>query len=367
MDLILITSAILCLANPNVIKTVSFQLSFVAASSILLFKEEVDYYFFGKLKSFVFDSLSVSITASFFTLPILIYHFHSFSFGSILINTLLVPFASLILPLLYISLLFQISVLSLQDFINLDLIANLIWIPTSYSLKLLITWSQYLSQKISFYRIFQANLYLVFVFYFITLLAFFFLSFYKKNQLALRILSFTILLLFFLSIYNLSENKKASIEKNTYISFDSFLIKENNSLYISGTCKYSFHKMNKIIHSTYCNHIENIYLEKQACLGLALKCQRQNSAYLFYYFKSDFELESSLEVNEYFPKKFSNLIIFNSSKDSISSLASMTSTGSGSIAIIFPYKSKDRVEVWNQNKKLLGIREEWKFMKPDEL
>ncbi|MEY8761216.1 ComEC/Rec2 family competence protein [Chryseobacterium tongliaoense] len=79
---------------------VGFQLSFVAVLGIFWLNQPILKYFPRQdhyLKKLIFNTASISISAQWATLPLVLYYFHQFSFISIIANLVIVPFSEIII------------------------------------------------------------------------------------------------------------------------------------------------------------------------------------------------------------------------------------------------------------------------------
>ncbi|MDR5657960.1 ComEC/Rec2 family competence protein [Serpentinicella sp. ANB-PHB4] len=104
---------VLVLYNPYVLFSVSFQLSFMATLSILLFYKLIEVY----LEKFIHNPkikslLAVTLSAQLGTMPIIAFHFNYISFISIIANLLIVPVIGVLIALVLMSII--IGVLSSQ-------------------------------------------------------------------------------------------------------------------------------------------------------------------------------------------------------------------------------------------------------------
>ncbi|EMY14531.1 hypothetical protein LEP1GSC043_4491 [Leptospira weilii str. Ecochallenge] len=82
---------------------------------------------------------------------------------------------------------------------------------------------------------------------------------------------------------------------------------------------------------------------------------------------SRFHFLKSNPIREIFLSKESKILFFHTKKDSLFQLSQKTKTGGGWILLETPYGSRDDSEVWNRNRKLLGLSENWMFLEKDEL
>ncbi|WP_133122069.1 ComEC/Rec2 family competence protein, partial [Leptospira levettii] len=140
-DLLIISSATIALFCYSDFLSIGFLLSFSAVFGIFYLKPSLDQMFFKSNKSFLKENLTLTTVCSLCTFPVLVYFFHSYSFGGIWINYCLVPLAGILLPSLYLTLLLQSF---LPSSLSL-LLSDWIWIPASYLLSLFLKLFQSLS------------------------------------------------------------------------------------------------------------------------------------------------------------------------------------------------------------------------------
>ncbi|MFD2116154.1 DNA internalization-related competence protein ComEC/Rec2 [Paenibacillus yanchengensis] len=117
IHIIAATALIMLLYKPAYLYDVSFQLSFIVTSGLIIGVPALRNYFpQKKMQRFIFDIFTVSLVAQLISFPLTIYYFNQFHLLSLLANVLFVPMiSSIILPLAMISLivsLFSISIAS---------------------------------------------------------------------------------------------------------------------------------------------------------------------------------------------------------------------------------------------------------------
>ncbi|HNI27409.1 MAG TPA: ComEC/Rec2 family competence protein, partial [Leptospiraceae bacterium] len=214
MDLILNSALFIRLYDPDSYLSLSFLLSFSAVAGILLVKEDLDILLFGKHKSFFSENLTLSLSASLGTFPVLLYYFNSFSFGSIFLNLILVPLTSLILPVLYAALILQ--------YFSAPVITEILWVNLEILLRTLALLAVEMGESLGFYREFGEGRQTVLNYYYIVILFIIFmfiinayLSKDKASELKQRIirisvsfLCFTALILFCYFGYNTEDPRK---------------------------------------------------------------------------------------------------------------------------------------------------------------
>ncbi|MFA4794447.1 ComEC/Rec2 family competence protein [Leptospira kirschneri] len=149
VDLLLGSAWILWLVDPTRFYSVSFCLSFGAVAGIFFFSYPIKIAcnFLSdenKISYFLKENLSISFSAGLGTMPVLLLSFESYSFGSILLNLIMVPLAGILLPILYLSLLIQKT--------KLILLTEPIWSITEFLIQILIYLSENLSKPLGFYK-----------------------------------------------------------------------------------------------------------------------------------------------------------------------------------------------------------------------
>jgi len=409
IDLILISSGLILILDKENFLTLSFTLSYSAVCGILFFKKHLDSLLFGKWKNAFTENFTISISANIGTFPVLIFYFKTFSFGSIFLNLLLVPLTSILLPILYLSILIQIvydffseslypilieitnqtycqesSILNwVWNFSNL--VTEIVWTYSELLLRTLAFLSERLSHSLGFFRSVKESYFFHMTIYIglILILIFFFLilDFFskkkektKKRRVFFSIFAFFIIGSFFYLGYVLypEKNLENSNSKKISASSDYYLIKEKNSIYLGGICKYSQFQIKQILKQNFCDEsIESIFIEEETCLTLANLCKKNTSSAKIYSAKKwqDWEnVYSHLEMSEQASnRKFSNLIVFYPHIDSLSELQKNSKVDNGNILLLFAYKLNDNAKDWNANKNLLGINPNWNFITPDEL
>jgi ComEC/Rec2-related protein len=349
----------------------SFLLSFTAVAGILYLKEELDTLLFGEKLNLLQDNITLSLSASLGTYPTLLYFFSSFSFGSIFINLLLVPLTSIILPLLYISLIAEACFIPILN--------EILWINAEILLRILAFLSDNLGESIGFYKEFK-SIYLLICLYILVFIGFFILRFIQskflnktkdkrsKIRFVFPILGFILFPVFFIAGYTLGEPKeKISRYKKIGNMYDIF--KMDKIIYINGECKYSGYDVSKSLSKEICSSdITEIHVQKESCLTHAIVCNKTASnGNIFFHGDIDskfihfYKLKTSKDE---IPKLFigsENVLFFAPHKDSLDTLLKYTRNGNGIIILNLPYKSRDNSKEWNDNRNLLGVSVNWTF------
>ncbi|AXR64437.1 ComEC/Rec2 family competence protein [Leptospira mayottensis] len=450
VDLLLGSAWILWIVDPPGLYTVSFCLSFGAVTGIFLFSYPIQTTcnFLSDenpITSFFKENLSVSFSAGLGTMPVLLFAFGSFSFGSILLNLIVVPLAGILLPILYSSLIIQK--------IKLTFLAEPFWSITEFLIQILIYLSETLSQSLGFYREMGGAIWIGIIGWVLLCVGIFLYTYFmEKNYLrgapkyklsaevsdrnskdadfppldsnsAFPEIDTAIYKQKFEEIskniqnseYYKLENKKRFRKKSYPIFCVSFFIfifgihvllyqspnlfptenrivnnrfffilRSGDSLIFSGKCKYGYKTISNVFRiskKTYCDStdkrpLKNVFVEEESCLVWAFQCLQDRSQIDIFYSGRDFELWSrasrfhflkSNPIREIPLSKESKILFFHTKKDFLFQLSQKTKTGSGWILLETPYGSRDNSEVWNRNRKLLGLSENWMFLEKDEL
>ncbi len=106
IELLSLIGIIMVIYNPLITHNISFQLSFLAVYSILLFFPLIrnTYSKDSKLFTYPLDILNVSVSAQILTMPVSLYYFNQFPVYSLLSNITIAPLVSITIPLSALSL-----------------------------------------------------------------------------------------------------------------------------------------------------------------------------------------------------------------------------------------------------------------------
>ncbi len=390
-DVILYSGSIIFLFDRESYLGLSFNLSFSAVMGIFYFKNALDDILFHRFRSSFCDNLTISLSATIGTFPVLMAYFHSFSFGSILVNYILVPLTSFILPVLYIAVFIELT--------GTPYLNQIVWPYADLLIRVQALLSDTLSELVGYYREFDdfGFLHLVLFALLLGILGICVFLFsrleakegetnsspawqkLKKARWKYFLLSgfFALSTLgFFFAGYNTSPKAHRNSEF-VRVESDAFLIYSGNKLHIGGNCKYSYHKLRKIFQDKICKEkISEIFVEKESCLALIKSCEAKflpgtiqfgdESILSWKDSFSSIALENKSATMR-FQLKDSSIVFFRPDKDSLNFLIRATKDGFGKIVLIFPYKSKDNINDWKINQRVLGINENWKFISPSEL
>ncbi|MCB1190180.1 MAG: ComEC/Rec2 family competence protein [Leptospiraceae bacterium] len=380
IDLVVITSMFICIFDRENYLTLSFNLSFSAVCGILFLKSYLDKTIFPRWKNLLTENLTLSFSASLGTFPVLMFYFHAYSYGSILINLVLVPLTSLLLPFLYVSVFFE--------FIGFVYIKDLLWVFTDLLLRIQAFLSIWLGERLGFYK--EANekyelllscyvFLLILVFILITLCLWINQKEEKDKDGKRQLLGFILLFLligFFCLCYQIGiENQ--SQPSSVYAASDYYFVKSKNEIYIGGDCSFSRYKLNQIVDQVCDEAVQSVQTEKDGCFSFALDCIRKADTNSLYYTDKD-----TIQWKSFYPKirfvyltkkrKFQlengkNIVFYYPGFDPIYKMIQTLKEKQGKIVLMIPPWSIHKPEEWNSVKIQLGIRKGWTFIYPNEL
>jgi len=352
--MIICTTFISLFQNDNFL-SIGFNLSMGAVIGIFYLKPLLDNLIFSDKKNFFTENITVSLSAGLGTYFFLLYYFKSFSYGSLLLNILIVPIASFTLPILFLSV--------IVNLLQVPLIGELLWTLCDFLIRLVIFLTITLSDKFSYYRIFKGDTNFLYFYYlvFIFLLNIFY--FYKNRESILLKFSqsssiekcyhtfkvdtyFTksieldshINILFKpinLKLINLGIQLRESIKKITkripilliiftffFISYNyqnvdneekhvpyftvglnSYIIESNSLLYIEGNCKYFYKDLKNLESKKYCKNYSEVHISNLSCLSYAIKCNPKIPIFIHPpYHKSKNYISIPNEIGVHFPE-----------------------------------------------------------------
>ncbi|TGK34966.1 ComEC/Rec2 family competence protein [Leptospira gomenensis] len=409
-DLLLNTAWILWIWDPLRFHSVSFCLSFGAVAGIFLFSNPTKLVlnFMNEENRFISilkENLSVSFSAGLGTMPVLLYSFGSFSFGSVLLNLMVVPLAGIVLPSIYISLLLQQT--------GIDWIVRPCWNVSEFMIEILFRISDTLAEPLGFYKEMGNTIW-------IGMIGWIFLCFWtfaaayvsercvsrkKRNRLsdiridlwkppeqpgffrkknAFIVGAFSVLCMIFVHavLYRTADYfpETNRIVNNGYF----FLLRNRNSLYFSGKCKYGYKKLSEAFYRSrglFCDRrngidVSGIFVDDRSCLEWAMRCIRSDSKIPISYSGKDAErvqaedpkhIRKSERFRDIQLPGNSRILLFHTKHDSLTELVRKTAKGRGWIVLETPFGSKDNSRIWNRNRKLLGLGEGWVFLEKHEL
>ena len=99
LNIFAFTAFIMLIVNPLLLWDISFQLSFLAVASILIFNNDIlkAYTPHTKIGKYIWESISISIAAQIGTAPIIIYYFERFSCYFAATNLVIIPLSTIII------------------------------------------------------------------------------------------------------------------------------------------------------------------------------------------------------------------------------------------------------------------------------
>lgn len=101
---IFMSAFILAILNPMVIYSVGFQLSFAGALGIIILNKKIVKWF-SFLPQIIAESVSVSLAAQIFIIPVTAYHFNSINLIGMIASLVVMPIINLIMPLGFVGIL----------------------------------------------------------------------------------------------------------------------------------------------------------------------------------------------------------------------------------------------------------------------
>ncbi|WP_411823222.1 ComEC/Rec2 family competence protein [Leptospira sp. 'Mane'] len=405
-DTLFYSGATIVLFFPEDYLSVGFLLSFGAVFGIFFLKPAIDKVLFPNLSHFLKDNLTLSLSCSFGTFPCLAFVFHSFSFGSVLINLIVIPLAGIILPLLYICLVIQK--------ISSQYIADLSWMITDFLLRILLKLVTILPGKIGFYYEWtdrQTGIWFYFIF-----ILFLFLVIYRmfrmenpiqKVKIRYSIFHFlilSVLILFFpFGVFIFSYKQKQNDPLVSMIQKGNAFFSRGERILILGNC-YSNHQFEKFKKEQNFQNTRFIFFEKESCLRYVLDIKKTilktDEATGVSITTSEEKLspwlekigsrnvEFKIDRSETLPLVFSGMenpipiLRYTGDKKKFSKLLEITSlyeknwkrsglnpktTQAGVLLLDFPKWTKENPEDWKKYQKLLGISSYWKIISVEEL
>lgn len=387
-DTLAYSSATIAIFLPSDFLSVGFLLSFSAVFAIFYLKPALDMYIFPNRTHLLKDNLTLSLACTYATFPILVYYFHSFSFGSFWINLAVVPFASFLLPLLYLNI--------GMEWLFGGSIVSYLWIFTDHVLRLFMKLLTSLTDSISFYYQWKETPVVILI-YFVILCFVFLCSYlkqgeflgYKRDKMIARKVnrmtpheSIFLFLLFFcfqpFGIWYFTYQNNLGPKFQTWFHKGNSFLRFENTFYFLGNC-YAESFFKKVDSELLSVKIDTIYIEQENCKNKALQLQ----ANIFRRHGKEATILNS-KPNEVVPVFFSQgetmsaLIRFDGNKRKIFQLLRKLREiesvqkkyhcrSANYLLLDFPSWSKENPEDWKKYQKLLGISYDWKIMSVEEL
>ena len=407
INMIIICITFVYVFQRNSFFSIGFFLSFGATIGIIYFKQILDKILFNNYQNFFTQNFTISLSASIGTFPFLIYFFKSFSYGSLLLNVLIVPLAGFTLPILYFCLIIHQ--------LGIELIYSPFWTLCDLLLRTIILLTVKLSEQIGLFKKYKDIEYQLIFLNFLFIIFILIVNYYYKPENILKskikneiyylyspiklkiftslnyVVKFIISsiipisIIFFLMIfsyigYSIKVIDNTQLKSILYVNYNIFIIEENKNLYIEGDCTYIYKYLLKLEKTENIKNLKEIHISNLTCLSFALKNNFHPKIFFhksFYNKKIDSIMISNILVsfseiiksNDYIPRYYKerNIIFFSPHLESLSDLKKNSLNTEGSIYLLFPFKSLDTPKEWNDNKKLLGISDRWKFYSNTEL
>ncbi|TGL72161.1 ComEC/Rec2 family competence protein [Leptospira jelokensis] len=371
-DLLIISSAGIAFFLFSDFLSIGFLLSFGAVFGIFYLKPSLDQILLPNSQSLFKENFTLTFVCSLCSFPVLVYYFHSYSFGGIWINYCLVPLAGILLPCLYFTMFLQAFLPSGLEV----LISSWIWTPTSYLLSLFLKLFQSLSAQGRGYQIWQE---FTESFVIASLLLIFFLWFVYRYNLcqktmikwALSILVFS----FFPLVYFYPQSRSLPVPFQKGKGYFSLTIQ--NQFFLYGNCS----PYKRLDLPTTKDKINTILFESESCLQTVLRLKKKHNVQnTIWYDKSSSPFQSVLEKEGIQIQTSSRLGDSITSERSIfrfdgnpkeiqSLLRTLHETGrknkkknwKGILVLDFPPWKKKEAKEWITYQKLLGISNAWEI------
>lgn len=175
---IFMSAFILAILNPMVIYSVGFQLSFAGALGIIILNKKI-VKCFNFLPQIIAESVSVSLAAQIFIIPVTAYHFNSINLIGMIASLVVMPIINLIMPL---------------GFVGILPFAKKILINVNYALISILTNDAKLFSLFDFFEIMVATPKVAYiVIYYLIIIACVSCKHYKKRLVACLIVCFAII------------------------------------------------------------------------------------------------------------------------------------------------------------------------------
>ncbi|WP_457641484.1 ComEC/Rec2 family competence protein [Persephonella sp.] len=129
MNILFFVGFVILLFSPKSLFSVSFQLSFIAVFGILLGLKYINFETENKFMNFTVSALIMSVIATIFTMPVVLYHFGKFAPVSIISTPVSMFF---IYPYLFFSVLNLFTFFSLSPFVFFMNLAGKLFLETAY-------------------------------------------------------------------------------------------------------------------------------------------------------------------------------------------------------------------------------------------
>ncbi|TGM35085.1 ComEC/Rec2 family competence protein [Leptospira biflexa] len=372
-DLLFISSAGISFFLFSDFLSIGFLLSFSAVFGIFYLKPSLDRMVFPRFQSLWKDNLTLTTACSLCSFPILIYYFHSFSYGGIWINYCLVPMAGILLPSLYFTILIQ----TLLPTVLSGLFIDWLWTPSSFLLSLFLK----LLHTITFwergYKVWkEANICYLFVSLFLIFLLWFLHRMDWNQKKYTNMFVVGMICLFFPSTYWIQDSSSHQNLFQQGKGYFSFVI--SDGFYLFGTCS----PYKRMEFPNPITAIKRIEFESESCLQTVLRLKKKHKGVEVIWFdrnqspfgtvldKDGLQIQRTKHLGgEITP--FLSLFRFDGNPKQITSLlgslketerAHSQSLWQGYLVLDFPPWKKKEAKEWINYQKLLGISNAWKIL-----
>ncbi len=278
-DILSYSSATVALVLPGDFLSVGFLLSFGAVFGIFYIKPILDSLFLTKSKHFLKNNLTLSIACSLASFPFLVHYFHSYSFGSILVNLFLVPFAGIVLPSLYLSL--------GLEFLSLPYISPMTWLFSEVLMKIFMRSVLESGDRLGFWIFWEKTPRSILIYFCLICFTLIVLYFQDKNPFLFgkreddsktsafrkRGFIFLSILCFFPFGIWISRTEK-NFETIDFVRKGSAFFLRGKSVFLLGNC-YSASSFDTFRKKIFSVKIDEIYFEKESCLRYVLELSKE--------------------------------------------------------------------------------------------
>ncbi|MDF3821028.1 ComEC/Rec2 family competence protein [Leptospira sp. 96542] len=374
MDLLVITSAFIILFFYSDFLSVGYLLSFAAVFGIFFIKPCLDEIFFPKSKNFIKESFHLTLSCSIATFPFMVFIFKSFSFGGIWINFLIVPLASVLLPLIYLT--FFLHGLFLP-FLS-EYFTTLLWLPTSWMMAFFLFVFKTLVQLETAYIVWEEIPKIqIYILLFLSFLLFFSQKLKHKISKKIPFLPYIGILIFFIFSYFTHKTHKDWFK---FRHGGGAYVYQNN-LYIYGYCFPGFKIYVPEIQKL---KIETIHIESESCLKEVLSFQKvfpktkligyDEKLKLWLGSYKSLELKDDTKLMGFDLSNSLSILRFDGNPKSVPKLLKTVKQHSkefdphwkGYIILDFPKWKEKEAKDWKTYQKLLGISSGWKMISVEE-
>ncbi len=374
-DVLAYSSVTIVVFLPHDFLSPGFLLSFGAVFGIFYIKPALDGMFFPKQNHFLKENLTLSMACSLATFPTLALIFHSFSYGSLWINLIVVPVASILLPLLYLN-------LFLEWMIG-GILIRYLWAITDIFLRFFLFLVSKCTDLFSFFYSWENPPKLLFVYFLLISLLIVFIYLCDCNRKLKGFIFFLILSFQPLGIYYFDSISKRQTSSMSWIYKGNAFFLSDSKFIATGFC-YAERNFAKIISKIQIKKINQIILENESCLPYAISLQKriQRMEGRIAELKIIDGSKDLLSIPKMGGGKNEIWIRYNGDKRKLFQLLNTlkglernfptrtlqaSQNSPGLLILDFPSWSKEKVEDWKKYQKLLGISSKWKIVSTGEL